>query len=61
MDHGGNAKPQVVPASEMVVEGCPKTIPPRCPQLADSIGVRSADIAAHKQMFLVNPPVGDSH
>jgi hypothetical protein len=30
---------------------CPKTSPPRCPQIADSTGVRFADIAAHKQMF----------
>jgi hypothetical protein len=32
--------------------GCPKTFPPRCPQIADSIGVRFADIAAHKQMIV---------
>src|SRR6266478_4714631 len=32
--------------------GCPKTSPLRCSQLADSPGVRIADIGAHKQMFL---------
>src|SRR5207253_10288359 len=32
--------------------GCPKTLPPRCLQIADSIGVRFAGIAAHKQMIL---------
>jgi hypothetical protein len=31
---------------------CPKTFPPHCPQIPDSIGVRLADFAAHKQMFL---------
>ena len=32
--------------------GCPKTSPLRCSQLADSPGVRIADIGAHKQMIL---------
>ena len=31
---------------------CPKTLPPRGPQIADSTAVRFADIAAHKQMFM---------
>jgi len=37
--------------------GCPKSFPPRWSQIADSMGARVMEIAAHKQMFLGTSPV----
>jgi len=37
---------------------CPKTTPPRWPQVADSIWMRFGDIAAHKQMILAMLQIG---
>ena len=37
---------------EPAAAGCPKSFPPRCPHIADSIDVSFANVAAHKQMFL---------
>jgi hypothetical protein len=33
------------------VSGCPKTLPPGWPQIADSTAAKLVNIAAHKQMF----------
>jgi hypothetical protein len=37
--------------------GCPKSFSPFSSQIADSMGARFMDIAAHKQMFLGTSPV----
>ena len=35
------------------VSGCPKTLPPGWPQIADSTGTKLVDIAAHKELNLL--------